>query len=1202
MRPTPQINESVSTSEFRICILEGEEWIETCRGSIRVEYETAENEVSGRRDKEDWSQQYRQRYESAIRTCDKPVKSGRMYQKFEEIGLKYGPTFQRLENLVWDGANTAIGQISTYQPAIGVNESSVEPHVIHPATLDAAAQLTWVSLTKGATAVIPSSVPTAIQEMWVSASGLGYPEPTVLRACSRSRFKGSRGTDCSMCALDPAGNVRLSISGLETTAISSGNMAAVQSSGPRKLCFSVDSKPDPAFMSPQQILTLCGTNQLDLAEEPVQFYQDLELLIFSYISTALKEIESAPPEKMKPHIKKYAEWMKQQVSRYRAEKSHDWISLSENYEAMALIASKLENTNEEGRLFVTVGRKLSHILRGTLDPLEVLFTGNLAENYYQETCDKISSSRKIYNYIDVLAHKNPALRILEIGAGTGSMTGHILSPILRHGQGGIENGTPRFSTYDYTDISESFFERAREKFATTPNMEFKTLNIEADPVGQGFVAESYDLVIAYNVLHATRDLATTLQNARKLLKPGGKLLLLEITQLELLRCNFAYGTLPGWWASIEDYRQWGPCVPEARWNELLAANGFSGVDFVLPDYQAQSCREMSLMVSTAVANDERPLLKCKLLIIIDSESQLQIDVSSRICSQLESLGNSECAVLPIHELSTIQFFDATAFILLPELEKTFLDGLEHSSFQWLQKLFSSAQYLLWVTGAEWTSPLSPTLDMVAGLARVLRSERSNLSYVTLSFDDQYRCTDTWVERIVEVLETTWLRPTNDRETEYRERDGMLWINRVVEAENLDLEVHKKLSPQISLQEFQKAPPLTLAIATPGLIDSLQFIEDPTAPTELKPNEIEIEVKAIGVNFKDVLVALGRGPSDGGDSLGCECAGIVTKTGSSCTEFRPGDRVCAAILGCAMTYARCDYQLAVKIPESMTFAEGAAIPVAAVTTHYALVELARLRRGESILIHSGSGGTGQMAIQLAKLIGAEVYVTVGFLEKKQLLQQLYQIPEDHIFYSRDTSFASGIMRMTASRGVDVVLNSLSGDSLVASWEIIAPFGRFIELGKTDIQANSKLPMLHFAKTVSFSALAVDDIIKQRPSLIRHPLSTMMDIIRSGKIKIAHPLHLYQISDAEGAFRYMQSGKNSGKLVLVVESSDLVNVSFPLALFANLLVGFTDLAISRRHCIVSRHTNSIPLELMSLQEAWGVLVEVLLAGWYAWVPET
>lgn len=366
---------------------------------------------------------------------------------------------------------------------------------------------------------------------------------------------------------------------------------------------------------------------------------------------------------------------------------------------------------------------------------------------------------------------------------------------------------------------------------------------------------------------------------------------------------------------------------------------------------------------------------------------------------------------------------------------------------------------------------------------------------------------------------------------------MLWINRVVEANYLNREVHSMTATQSNIKEFQSGPPLALTVTSPGLLDSMRFIEDHPYAMELNSNEIEIEVKAVGVNFRDLLVILGK--NDEG-TIGCECAGIVARIGSSCIEFQPGDRVCAAIIGCANTYARGDSQLAIKLPGSMSYEEGAALPITGITAYHALVEMARLQSGESILIHSGSGGTGQMAIQVAQWIGAEVFVTVGFEDKKCLVMELYQIPEDHILYSRDTSFAAGIMRMTGNRGVDVILNSLSGDSLLASWQSVAPFGRFVEIGKADIHSNSSLPMAYFAKTVSFFALAVDYMITHRPALIRKSLAAVMNMLTNGNLKTAYPLHTYPVSKVEEAFRLLQSGRNTGKTVLTISPTDLVAV--------------------------------------------------------------
>ncbi|KAI8964564.1 hypothetical protein F5Y11DRAFT_345269 [Daldinia sp. FL1419] len=157
---------------------------------------------------------------------------------------------------------------------------------------------------------------------------------------------------------------------------------------------------------------------------------------------------------------------------------------------------------------------------------------------------------------------------------------------------------------------------------------------------------------------------------------------------------------------------------------------------------------------------------------------------------------------------------------------------------------------------------------------------------------------------------------------------------------------------------------------------------------------------------------------------------------------------------------------------MTFNEASAPPVNFVTAYHSLVVLEKLAPGESVLIHSGAGGTGQAAIQIAKVCGAQIYTTVSSPKKKELVNTfLYGIPEENILNSRDLSFAGGIKRLTRDKGVDIVLNSLAGDALIASWECVASFGRFIEIGKKDISSHNKLPMFQCARNVSFSAVDI-----------------------------------------------------------------------------------------------------------------------------------
>ena len=207
-------------------------------------------------------------------------------------------------------------------------------------------------------------------------------------------------------------------------------------------------------------------------------------------------------------------------------------------------------------------------------------------------------------------------------------------------------------------------------------------------------------------------------------------------------------------------------------------------------------------------------------------------------------------------------------------------------------------------------------------------------------------------------------------------------------------------------------------------------------------------------------------------LGADAAGIIRRVGSEVTLVKPGDRIATFCLGSYRTLLRTREDLVAKIPDTMSFEDAASLPCVYVTAYQSIYEAARLRRGETILIHSAAGGLGQATIQLARHIGAEIYVTAGSQAKRDLLIQEYGIPADHVFNSRDLSFAKGIMRMTKGKGVDVVLNSLSGEALRRTWECISMFGRFIEVGKRDILGNTGLEMSPFLRNVTFAGVNLE----------------------------------------------------------------------------------------------------------------------------------
>lgn len=204
-----------------------------------------------------------------------------------------------------------------------------------------------------------------------------------------------------------------------------------------------------------------------------------------------------------------------------------------------------------------------------------------------------------------------------------------------------------------------------------------------------------------------------------------------------------------------------------------------------------------------------------------------------------------------------------------------------------------------------------------------------------------------------------------------------------------------------------------------------------------------------------------------DSFGLECSGIVSKVGIKVTDFVVGDKVCAVADGTLASFTRCQATSAWKVPDIVGMEAASTVPIVFCTAYYSLVDVARLQAGERVLIHAAAGGVGQAAIMVAQAIGADVFATVGSIEKKEYLMEIYNIPANRVFFSRDLSFADGIRKASNGNGVDVALNSLAGEALRATWECMAPLGRFVEIGKRDIKRNSRLEMSQFDYNVTFS---------------------------------------------------------------------------------------------------------------------------------------
>ncbi|KAK7976515.1 glycoside hydrolase [Apiospora arundinis] len=486
-------------------------------------------------------------------------------------------------------------------------------------------------------------------------------------------------------------------------------------------------------------------------------------------------------------------------------------------------------------------------------------------------------------------------------------------------------------------------------------------------------------------------------------------------------------------------------------------------------------------------------------------------------------------------------------IVLAELDAPLLSGMSQGVFERVKKILLTSASTLWVTEGAYRFAEKPDRNIAQGLLRTVRSETSK-TVATLDLDPFSTLdTNARAQLILDAVSASLAPPADDEvdgpvDYEFAEDAGDLAVPRVVSQEDLDLQLHRETTQDAEpyLQPFeQEGRRLELAVGTHGALDSLYWRDEPE--TVLGPDEVEVRVAATGMNFKDVVVAMGQVTQP---YVGVECAGTVHRVGanvSSSGKLKAGDRVCAMSLGAYSTYARCLGSSAAVIPASMSFETAASIPVVYSTAYYGLVEVARLQRGQSVLIHAATGGVGQAAVQLAHLLGADVYCTVGSEDKKQLLMDTYGVPAHRIYSSRSTSFGPAIREATNERGVDVVLNSLAGDLLRESWECLAPFGHFIEIGKRDIVANNNLGMRVFDSNCSFSSVDLTLVASERPQIMDRVLNAVMKLLSEGKVKEITPVTSVGIGEVETALRKLQSGKTTGKVVVSHRGEDMVKAT-------------------------------------------------------------
>ncbi|KAI1341909.1 hypothetical protein F5Y15DRAFT_351197 [Xylariaceae sp. FL0016] len=1104
-------------------------WAQHSTGLVSIKYASEKNGSSFTDEEAAVAETYCQKY-AKVQSTQLKARNGReFYEKFEKLGMQWGPTFQTLtESRASDKLAAGTLQIPDTQALMPANAESY--NVIHPTTLDGIFHLLLAC-----ESVEKIGVPKYIERIYISTK-LPTEPGSKLQGYAEIKERWADGTNGTVVLSDEKWAEPLLIfEGLKSTDFNieakddedaQAKIEAIKKLGAYSTWHvDVENSPDTC----KSILE----KAVNSAEQiPYDTVHDLEWGAYIVCKRMTARFTDEDAQRMAPHHLVFYNYMKRQCELGQAGdlpcQRPEWTTAEKITEDEVL--SRVSQASLEGKMMCRINDNVESVLLGKIEPWELMNHDNALNEMYRYGLSDERTPAVQCEYIKRLADKKP-LRILEVGAGTGSATSRILAALG-------PNIAGRLQKYTYTDISGSFFAEAAEEFKEYRSMmDFKVLNIESEPGQQGFEEGSYDVVVAFQVLHATSSIATTLANCKRLLKPGGRLITTELTN-KIARRSVVFGVLAGWWLGEDDDRRWGPELSEEGWDERLKSVGFTGADLCFRDRDDVGWSS-SLVVSTVPTASEIAPMKHVTIVKSSEESAQTKSLVEQLSKKLTEAGATvDLKTLP--EIATADL-TKTRCIVATELDKPLLAHMAQEEYDAVKNVFHRSDGTLWLTrGGASLDCREPELNMITGLARTVRGEAPEIRLATLDLDPSLSLeTPSVTNTILQVLALQSDSKNSDHE--FAEREGALHIVRLSPDEALSklLKPNEDDETHLSMQPLkQEGRALKLGLKATGELDSFYFSDDKECQKPLGDTEIEIEVKAVGLDQYDMVVAVGQ---IWDVNLGIECSGVITRLGKDVAGFSLGDRVFTCGNGWYKTFVRNDQALFQKLPDSMSFEEGATLMIAYGTAAYSIFNAARLEAGETILIHNAADVLGQAAINMAQHVGAEVLVTVSSEAEKALIKDSHGIPDDHIFNSKDAGFVQGIKRITHGNGVQVVINNLTGELLRQTWHCIAPFGRFIELGVKDIKSNTGLDMVPFLNNASFSGVNILAMYRTNPRVFSKLMADVMKYFTQGVFKLVQPLNVKKFSEIADAFRMLQSRRYVGKVVLKVVDDDMVPVT-------------------------------------------------------------
>ena len=1102
--------------EFCLYACEEDKWKRCCVGFISADFRSNDTETNGS-GKE--AMLHSQSQPTDISSLSSELPSSKVYSVLQDSGFFYGPQFQILQDVSYDG------QSQETKALIQPHDEFIKQDFSEAILLDAIIQLANTIRTKGASEPCLTPVPSKVKSLCVELANLHAPSRAPRCLSAKLQSSGPRTATYLGTATFSDTRAPFIAIELQTAAVPQASSTPGHEAISRNVGYHLERSPCFDFMTSEQIHRFYSTASSERASNTRPMVDEKRLLCLASLKGATQNGLAMDSDS---YLKTYRKWAEKMVRESTISNAKIEALDKDGFQQLA---TEVEGCDVEGRLIAESCRNLRSVLSGKSKALEFMFQDDLLEDVYRSDVEGSHAFDQLTTYLTLLASGKSNLKVLEIGAGTGGATARVLEALS------IETRdvptAPSLSEYVFTDISTTFFENARNKFSNMAHqMTFKKLDVTKDPEQQGFNDADFDLVIAANVLHATPDLGTTLENVRRLIKPDGRLLLYEMVRPDDVLAGTCFGLLPDWWLSTEEDRQWSPALTEQGWDQYLRDGGFEGVSLCFRDYEDDRSHVFSVMISgiPPIASGETKALE-NVLLTTATPSKLQSETASILSSKLEAAGCGPSVVTELAQTSPDEVTGKRCIIL--DIDNRLLSSPDAHQFEQLQAVVGHAEAVTWATHMRNHDGFEPPHSLMPGLVRCIRAE-SKLKVITVAFE----CLEAplMAEKIIQICSQN----PEASNIEYVEEDGLLCSDEISEDEPVESFFESlKQKDEPSQQSFNpnNEASLKLEIQPSSSNANLNFVFDTARGNTLGKDEVEVVVKSCGILKRDAGVLHGSVESN---SIGLQGAGCVTHVGDELgTHFQPGDRVCFMAEGCFRTYVCVKKDSIAKIPDKMTFEAAACLPLVYCCMHFALTEIARLRPEDSILLYGVDGDLGPAAVSVARALHARsVLVAAETSEGKAAVAAALGIAESDIYLCSDPSSVQQIQESTKNRGVDLCISLASNATLETCIACLKPLGRLLQV--SDGTTVSPKSLSSPEKAVTFSSFDLTKIPAIGNTANTLFLSDTVDKISQLDLKV-EPHRCFKVSDIHDALDWVKSVEGVGTTVVTLGDEDLVPVS-------------------------------------------------------------